>query len=59
MKIRHRKYLEALFGRDLMRHNKKKFKVNCIELGRKVCKISVSCFNDTSCILDDGIGSLA
>ena len=33
MKIRHRKYLEALFGRDLIRHNKKKIQSKLHRIG--------------------------
>ena len=58
--IRHKKFVDILFGRKLMRH---KMKIIQSKLHRirtyDVCKISLSCFDDKRYILDDGISSLA
>ena len=58
--IRHKKYVDVLFNKNLMRHKTKRIqsKFQRIET-YGVCKISLSCFDGKRHILKDGINSLA
>ena len=58
--IRHKKFVDVLFGRKLRRHrmNRIQNKLHRI-VTYDICKISLSCFDDKRYILDDGINSLA
>ena len=43
-----------------MRHNMKWIQSKLHRIGNyDVCKIFLSCFDDKSCLLDDGVNSLA
>ena len=58
--IRHKKYVDVLFNKNLMRHKMKRIqsKFQRIEI-YGVCKIPLSCFDGKRYILKDDINSLA
>ena len=59
-KIRHKEYVNVLFSKGLMRHNKTRIQSKLHRIGTyDVYKISVSCFDDKRYIMDDNISSLA
>ena len=43
----------------MTRHNMKRIQSKLHRIETYVCKISLSCFDDEKCVLDDGINSLA
>ena len=59
-RIRHKEYVEMLFGRGLMRHNMKRINSKLHRIRTyDICKISLSCFDEKGYVLDDGVNSLA
>ena len=59
-RIRHKEYVEMLFGRGLMRHNMKRINSKLHRIRTyDICKISLSCFDDKGHVLDDGVNSSA
>ena len=56
--IRHKKYVDMLFGKGLVRHNMQRIQSKMHKSETYVCKISLSCFDDEGYILDNGISSL-
>ena len=58
--MRHKEYVNVLFGKKTMIHNIKRIKSKLHRIGTyDVWKISLSYFDDKRYILDDGINSLA
>ena len=58
--IRHKKYVDVLFGRGLMRHKMTRIQSKLHRIGTYVvCKLYLSCFANKHYILDDGVSSLA
>ena len=58
--LKYNKIRDVLFDKKIIRHNMKRFQAKKLRLGTyDVCKISLSCFDDKTYILDDGIKSLA
>ena len=54
--IRHKKYVDVLFGRGLIRHNMKRIQSRLHRIRTyDVCKLSLSCFNNKSYILDNRV----
>ena len=48
--IKHKKYLNVLFGKGLMRHNMKMIQSKLYRIGTyDACKIFLSCFDDKPC----------
>ena len=45
--IRHKKYADVLFGRGLVRHKMKRIQSKLHRSGTYVCKISLSCFENS------------
>ena len=59
-KIKHREFVNVLFNKKVIRHNMKRIRSKLHRIGTyAVCKISLSCFDDKRCVLDDGFNSLA
>ena len=59
-RIRHKEYVEMLFGRGLMRHNMKRINSKLHRIRTyDICKISLSCFDDKGHVLDYGVNSSA
>ena len=59
-KLRHKKFVDVLFNKKVIRHNMKRIQSKLHRIGTyDVCKISLSCFDDKRYILDDGINRLA
>ena len=59
-KLRHKKYLDVLFNKKVVRHNMKRIQSKLHEIGTyDVFKISLSCFDDKRYVLDDGMNTLA
>ena len=59
-KIRHKEFVDVLFNKKVMRHNMNRIQSKSHELGTyNVFKISLSCFDDKSYVLDDGVNTLA
>ena len=59
-KLRHKKYVDVLFNKKVVRHNMKRIQSKLHEIGTyDVFKISLSCFDDERYVLDDGINTLA
>ena len=57
--IRHKKFVDVLFVKNLMRHRMKRIQSKLHKIRTyDVCKISSSCFDDKRYILDDGTNSL-
>ena len=58
--IRHKEFVDVLFGGKLMRHRIKRMQSKLHRIGTfDVCKTSLPCFDNKRYILDDGINSLA
>ena len=58
--IRHRKYIDMLFNKKMIRHKMKRVQTKLHTIGTyNVCKISLYFFDDKRYILNDGINSLA
>ena len=56
--IRHKKYFDVLFNKNMIRHKMKRIQSKLNKIGTyNVCKISLSCFDDKRYILDDAINS--
>ena len=59
-KLRHEEYVDVLFNKKVVRHSMKRIQSKLHETGTyDVFKISLSCFDDKRCVLDDGINALA
>ena len=59
-KIRHKEFIDVLFNKKVMRHNMNRIQSKLHELGTcNVFKISLSCFDDKSYVLDHGVNTLA
>ena len=57
--IRHKEFIDVLFGGGVMRHRMKKNRIKLHKIGTyDISKISLSCFDDKRHILNDGINSL-
>ena len=60
LKLKHDEYVDALFGRKVVRHKMKRIQSDLHEIGTyDINKISLSCFDDKRYVLDDGINTLA
>ena len=58
-KIRYKELTDVLFNKKVIRHSMKRIQSKLHRIGTyDVCKISVSCFDDKRCILDDDVNSL-
>ena len=58
--MRHKEYVDVLFSRGLVRYKMKRIQSILHGTGTyEVCKISLSCFDDTRYNLTDGVSSLA
>ena len=58
--LRHKEYVDVLFGRGVVRHKMKRIQSVLHRVGTyDINKISLSCFDDKIFILDDGINTLA
>ena len=58
--IRHKEYIDVLFGGKLIRHKLKGIQSTLHRIRTyDICKISLSCFDDKRYILDDGINLMA
>ena len=56
--IRHKEYV-ILFNKNFIKHIMKRIQSKLHKIGTyDLCKISLSCFDDKRCILNDGINSL-
>ena len=59
-KLRHNKYLGALFSKKVVRHSVKRIQSKLHEIGTcDIFKVSLSSFNDKRYVLDGGINTLA
>ena len=59
LKLKHKKYVDVLFGKNILRHKKKRILSERYNVGTYLInEISLSCFDDKRFILDDGINSL-
>ena len=59
-KLRHKEYLDVLFGKKVVRHNMKRIQSKLHKIGTyDLKKISLSCFDDKRYVLVDGIHTLA
>ena len=57
-KIRHKKIVDILFDKKIMRHKMERIQSKLHRIGTyDVFKISLSCFDDKRYILDDGINN--
>ena len=57
---RHKEFVDVLFNKKVMREKMKRIQSKLHRIGTyDVCKIPLSCFDDTRYILDDGINSLS
>ena len=58
--IKHQGYLDVLVNKKIIRHIMKRIQRKLHKIGTyKICKISLSCFNDEKYIFDNGINTLA
>ena len=58
--MKYEEYIDVLFNKKVVRHNMKRIQSMSHKIGTyNVSKISLSCFNDKTYILDDGIDTLA
>ena len=58
--LKHKKYVDVLFNKKVLRHKMKRILSEKHNIGSYVInKISLSCYEDKRFILDDGINSLA
>ena len=59
-KIRHKEFVDVPFNKKMIRHNMKRIHSRLHRIGTyDVCKISLSCFDNKSDILEHGINGLA
>ena len=59
-KIRHKEFVDVLFNKKVIRHSIRRIQSRSHRIGTyNVCKVSLSCFDDKSYVLDDGVNSLA
>ena len=59
-KIKHKESVDVLFSKKVIRHNMKRIQNKLHGTGTyNVCKISLSCFDDTRYIWHDSVNSLA
>ena len=59
-KIRHKKFVDVLFNKKVIRHNLKRIQGKLHRIGTyDVFKVSLSCFDDKRYVLDDGVNRLA
>ena len=59
-KIGHKKYVDVLFNKKIIRDKMKRIQSKLHKIGTyEVCKISLPCFADERYLLDNGINSLA
>ena len=59
-KIKHKKFVDVLFNKKVIRQNIKRIQSKLHRIGAyDVCKISLSCFDDKRYVLDDGVNTLA
>ena len=59
-KLKHKEYLDVLFGKKVIRHGMKRIQSKLHEIGTyDVNKISLSCFDDKRYVLNNGINTLA
>ena len=59
-KLKHKEYLDALFGKKVVRHGMQRIQSKLHEIGTyDVNKISLSCFDDKRYVLNNGINTLA
>ena len=59
-KLRHNEYLDVLFNKKVVRHKMQRIQSKLHEIGTyDINKISLSCFDDKSYVLADGINTLA
>ena len=56
--IRHKKCVDMLFGKGLVKHYMQRIQSKMHKTETYVCKISLSCFDDKGYIFDNGISSL-
>ena len=56
--IRHKKCVDMLFGKVLVKHYMQRIQSKMHKSETYVCKISLSCFDDKGYIFDNGISSL-
>ena len=60
LKLKHKEYVDVLFGKKIARHKMKRILSEKHSIGSYVLnKVSLSCYDDKRFILDDGINSLA
>ena len=60
LKLKHKEYINVLFGKKVLRHKMKRILSERHNIGNYVInKISLSCYDDKRFILNDGINSLA
>ena len=59
-KTRHKELVDVLFNKKVIRHNMNRIQSKLHRVGTyHIYKISLSCFDDKRCVLDDGIDTLA
>ena len=59
-KIKHKKFVDVLFNKNVIRHNMKRIQSKLYRVGTyDACKISLSCFDDKRYELDNSVNSLA
>lgn len=56
--IRHKKCVDMLFGKGLVKHYMQRIQSKMHKTETYVCKISLSCFDDKGYIFDNGFSSL-
>ena len=60
LKLKHKEYVDVLFGKKIARHKMKRILSEKHSIGSYVLnKVSLSCYDDKRFIVDDGINSLA
>ena len=59
-KLRHKEFVNVLSNKKVIKHNMKRNQSKLHRIGTyDICKISLSCFDNKRCILDDGVNTLA
>ena len=59
-KLKHNEYIDALFGKKVVRHKMKRIQSKLHEIGTyDLNKISLSCFDDKRYVFNNGINTLA
>ena len=59
-KLKHKEYLDSLFGKKVVRHGMKRIQSKLHKIGTyDVNKMSLSCFDDKRYVLNNGIKTLA